>query len=428
MTGADVDRPIQGRSFPALPALPDRLWVPALLAALLALSFVGALLVRADGDPSLLVHAAPPWSDAAGARSSLTVQPDVEDGFDGQFFYRLGVAPWSTDTTVDGVTFDLPALRNARWGYGALAFVASAGDPDLVPWSLIGLNVIAAIAVGAVGGGLARSSGRHAAWGAVLFLWPGFAYSLSLDTSELVALAFLLGGLLALRHRRWASGALLFTAAVLTRDTTAAIPFGVALAGAWTWWDARRPMPARRTDTAAGGPIAAGQEDEQAAAIDLATAGLVALFAFGSWQMLQRHRFGAFPLTSSGDKNLSGPLGGLVDLLRNVIPPSSGEEAFRLLSVAGLLGLIGLAAWCWPRSTTPLAERVAWLPAVAVVVVLNAYLWSGATAFMRASTEAGLLSILVIVGSPRRWLLPLASAGVAGLWFLTAAAQLSKLG
>lgn len=421
MTGADVDRPVAARS------LPDRLWVPALLAALLALSFVGALLVRAHGDPSLLVHAAPPWSDAAGARQSLTVQPDVEDGFDGQFFYRLGVAPWSTDTTVDGVTFDLPSLRNARWGYGALAFLASAGDPDLVPWALIGLNVIAAVAVGAIGGALARSSGRHAAWGAVLFLWPGFAYSLSLDTSELVASAFLLGGLLALRHRRWASGALLFTAAVLTRDTTAAIPFGVALAGAWTWWDTRRPAPNQTEDPVA---VAVGHPDkgERAAAIDLATAGLVALFAFGSWQMLQRHRFGTLPLTSSGDKNLSGPLGGLVDLLRTVVPPSSGEEAFRLLSVAGLLGLIGLAAWSWRRSATPLAERVAWLPAVAVVVLLNAYLWSGATAFMRASTEAGLLSILVIVGSPRRWLFPLASAGLAGLWLLTAAAQLSKLG
>lgn len=399
--------------------------MPALLAALLAFGFVGALLVRANGDPSLLVHAAPPWSDATSARHSLTVQPNVDDGFDGQFFYRLGVAPWSTDTTVDGVTFDLPGLRNARWGYGALAFVASAGDPDLVPWTLIGLNVVAAIAVGAIGGGLAQSAGRHAGWGVALFLWPGFAYSLSLDTSELVASAFLLGGLLALRHRCWAAGAVLFTAAVLTRDTTAAIPFGVALAGAWTWWAAKKPAPQKPV-----GPAEVGRSDadERALGIDVATTGLVSLFAFGSWQMLQRHRFGSLPLTSSGDKNLSGLLSGLADLLRNVVPPASGEEAFRLLSAAGLLGLISLAAWCWRRSTTPLAERVAWLPAVAVVALLNAYLWSGATAFMRASTEAGLLSILVLFGSPRRWLLPVASAGLAGLWLLTAAAQLSKLG
>jgi LDH2 family malate/lactate/ureidoglycolate dehydrogenase len=83
---------------------------------------------------------------------------------------------------------------------------------------------------------------------------------------------------------------------------------------------------------------------------------------------------------------------------------------------------------CWGRSTAPLAERLAWLPAVAVVVVLNAYLWSGATAFMRAATEAGLLSILVILGSGRRAMLTLAGVGLGALWTLTALGQLTRLG
>jgi hypothetical protein len=118
----------------------------------------------------------------------------------------------------------------------------------------------------------------------------------------------------------------------------------------------------------------------------------------------------------------------LADQLETLLPPSGGEEAFRLLSVVGLVALLVVAAGCWRRSTAALAERVAWLPAVAVVVVLNAYLWSGATAFMRAATEAGLLSTLVVLGSSRRRLLPLVGLGLAGLWALTAVAQLSKLG
>ncbi|CAN5760360.1 hypothetical protein BH10ACT1_BH10ACT1_08210 [soil metagenome] len=422
MTGPNPDRSPGGRP------LPDRIWVPALVAALLALAFVGALLVRADGDVSLLVHAAPPNTSADGAPGSLTVQP-TDEGFDGQFFYRLGVDPWSTEATVDGVTFDLPSLRNARWGYGALAFVASGGDPDLVPWALVGLNLLAAVAVGAVGGGLARSSGRHAAWGLLLLLWPGFAYSLSLDTSELVAAAFLLGGLLALRHRRWLPAALLLAAAVLTRDTTAAVPFGVAATGAWTLGSTwRRARSGSDLDDRGGGSSDPDLADVGTDGATLVGVGGAALAVFVGWQLLQRSRFGGLPLTSSGDNNLSGPLGGLVDLLREVVPPSGGDEAFRLLSVLGLFGLIGLAAWCWRRSTAPLPERVAWLPAVAVVGLLNAYLWSGATAFMRASTEAGVLSILVVLGSTKRWVLPLASLGLAGLWLLTAGAQLAKLG
>ncbi len=415
----------------------DRLWVPAAAALVLAVAFVGALLVRADGDVSLLVHAGPPWTDPDGARGSLTVQ-EADEAFDGQFFYRLGVAPWSTDETVDGVTFDLPSLRNARWGYGALAWLASGGDADLVPWALVGLNVAAAVAVGAVGGGLARASGRHAAWGLLLVAWPGFAYSLSMDTSELVASAFALGGLLALRHRRLVPAALLFTAALLTRATATVVPFGVAAAGVWQWWGSR-PATGGRSRTAPPPVTGASVEGQVSGAVDPAEAkgrvgvrlvavGSAPLVAFGAWQLLQRARFGALPLTSSGDNNLAAPFAGLAEELATLLPPGGGDEAFRLLSAVGLLALLGGAAWVWRASAAPLVERVAWLPAVAVVVLLNAYLWSGATAFMRASTEAGLLAILVLLGSARHRLLALAGTGLAGLWALTAVAQLSKLG
>ena len=75
-----------------------------------------------------------------------------------------------------------------------------------MPWALIGINVIAATAVGGLSGALARSSGRHAAWGLLLALYPGFVYSLSLDTSELVAAAFLLAALLSLRRQTLGGG------------------------------------------------------------------------------------------------------------------------------------------------------------------------------------------------------------------------------
>ena len=111
----------------AVRRLPDRPAFVAVVCGLLAVLFVGALLIRDDGDPSLLVHAAPPWSDARAAPGSLTVQ-SVDKGFDGQFFYRIAVSPLSTDRAVAGVRFDLPALRNARWLYGATGWAASGGD------------------------------------------------------------------------------------------------------------------------------------------------------------------------------------------------------------------------------------------------------------------------------------------------------------
>lgn len=378
------------------------------------------------------------------------MQP-ADQAFDGQFFYRLGVAPWSTEHEVAGVTHDLPALRNARWGYGALAWLGSGGNPDLVPWSLAGLNVIAATAIGAIGGALAASAGRHRAWGVMFVFWPGFAYSLSLDTSELVASAFVLGGLLALRHRYWLTSAALLSAAVLTRDTTTVIPFAIAASGAYAWITNRpiqlsplyngvavvqtkplRPGPPQTAKTRSRSLFATAAANvrirQTIEARDTTEVGLIALVAFGGWQLLLRSRFHALPLTSSGENNLSVPFGGLVDQVLKVVPPSDGAEVFRLISIIGLTALLGTAGWVWRRSTPSTPERVAWIPAVAVVVVLNAYLWSGATAFMRASTEAGLLSIVVILSSIRTRLLPFVGVGLASLWAFTAVAQLSKLG
>ncbi|MCB0978089.1 MAG: hypothetical protein KDB02_11585 [Acidimicrobiales bacterium] len=390
-------------------------------ALLLAVAFVAVLLLRAGGDPSILVHAGPPWTHADEAPASLTVQA-ADQAYDGQFFYRLGVSPWSTERIVGGVENDLPSLRNARWGFGALAWVASGGDADLVPWALIALNLGAAFAVGALGGALARTSGRHTAWGLLFFLWPGFAYSLSLDTSELVASAFVLAGLLAARKRQGLGAAAALTAAVLTRDTTAVVPFGFAIAGAWS-------MFGRAAVERAGSDVgrSPGREPGPMSGVRALATGAVPLAVFVIWQLVQRSRFGSLPLTSSGDNNLSGPLVGFVQEVGKLVPPGSGEEGFRLLFALGLVGVLVLGAWCFRRSQVPPPERVAWVAAAGVVVLLSEVLWAGATAFMRAGTELGLMTTVVLLGTEIRLPRRLLAVGFTAGWLLTAVAQVTKI-
>ncbi len=399
--------------------VPDRLWVPTLAALLLALAFVAALAVRADGDLSLLVHAGPPWTDADAAPGSLTVQA-ADEAFDGQFFYRLGVDPFSDEEQVAGVTFDVPSVRSARWGYGALAHVLSGTDTDLVPEALVAINVVAAATLGAVGGGLARAFGRHAAWGVLFVLWPGFAYSISLDTAELLATTFALGGLLAGHHRRWALAAVLLSAGVLTRDSAVVFAAGVGALGLLRLLVGR---PARQWR----GPFAAG-----------AAVGVV----YVGWQLVTRARFGKLPSTEAGALNLGAPFVDLVSAVTAALVPSGGEEAFRLLSFAGLFALIGAAGWAWwalrrrigddlhgrADEGTLGAAWLAWLPAVAVVALMTDYVLAGATSFMRTSAEVAVLSMVLLLAAAPRRLLALAVAGSGGLWLLTAAAQVAKLG
>ncbi len=64
--------------------------------------------------------------------------------------------------------------------------------------------------------------------------------------------------------------------------------------------------------------------------------------------------------------------------------------------------------WSWPRTQATWTERVAWVGAVGVVLLLSASTCGRGRheAFLRASTEAGVLSALVVLGSGRRWAVP----------------------
>ena len=73
---------------------------------------------------------------------------------------------------------------------------------------------------------------------------------------------------------------------------------------------------------------------------------------------VQRARFGELPLTSSGDNNLSSPFGGLVEQLGGVLPPSSGPDAFRLLSMMGLIALIVAASVVGRRFLTAFSGQL----------------------------------------------------------------------
>ena len=131
------------------------------------------------------------------------VLPTANDG---------AVATWGEDPTNQlrqntkleegGAKFDLFDKR---------LFISMAGfyqertittGPGGVPYMLVAVNVAALTALAALGAVIARQGGRHAAWGLLLPAYFGLVTSLSRDTAEPVAAAFLVAGLLAIRARR----------------------------------------------------------------------------------------------------------------------------------------------------------------------------------------------------------------------------------
>ena len=154
-------------------------------------------------------------------------------GYDGQFYYRFAFDPVDWHSTAHGITVDHP-YRYTRIGYSVVAWVLSAGGHGrALPLVLVGVNLVCVAAMAWLGGLLARESGRHALWGLLFAAYFGLVVSVGRDTSEPLADACLLGGLLACRHRRYVAAAALIAYAVFTNEPVLVLPVVLALTRLW---------------------------------------------------------------------------------------------------------------------------------------------------------------------------------------------------
>jgi hypothetical protein len=226
---------------------------PAVVMAVALLAAGIYVLFRLDAfgwDPSRFVVAGSEYV-TAGAPSTLAVLPG-SGGYDGQFFFRLALDPFTTTRIAHGIILDLPAYRQQRIVYPLLAWLFSGGNPVAAAWALIGVNVAAYAGLGYLAGSLARSYNRNALLGLIVVAYPGFLMSLSRDLCEIVATFFLLASLLALRKQRYLSSALLMTLAILSKETTIVVAGAMGLDWVLTlvrnYWRARHGRPALHND------------------------------------------------------------------------------------------------------------------------------------------------------------------------------------
>ena len=144
-----------------------------------------------DGDVSRFVVAGDLFVTAADAPSNLAILSD-SDGYDGQFYYRLALTPFTSDMVSHGVSFDGgPAYRQQRIMYPLLAYLASLGQPLLAPMALVGVNLLSAALLGWLAGQLAQQYGCHALTGLGLALYPGLLLVFDRDLGELTEAMFL---------------------------------------------------------------------------------------------------------------------------------------------------------------------------------------------------------------------------------------------
>lgn len=317
-------------------------------------------------------------------------------GYDGQFYYRLAINPVNFAHTAYGITMD-QAYRFMRIGYPVITWLASAGQRALVPWMLVAVNAAAIGVLGWLGGHIARQGGWHAAWGLLLPGYFGLVTSLSRDTAEPVAAAFMVAGLLAVRARRPGLAAGLLAFAALTRETAMVAVAALAIVRV-TGLVRRRSGP--------------GRDD---------LAWFVPAAVFAAWQMVVYAFIGTFPLGADGSRNAGAPFAAPLEAIRYNLGHInwSGYNAVDIwLTELAVLLVFAVAALCSLRtSRAPAHERLALVLFLIEICVITPSTWSSRTADLRSFVEVYLMAVIVLLGRPpqswRRpgaWLLPVATA------------------
>jgi hypothetical protein len=341
------------------------------------------------GDPSYFVVAGPPATNPSGVLPNLHVFP--EGTYDGQYFYRLALEPWTGSLTAYGITFDAPVYRQERILYPLLAWAASLGNWQLVPWTLVAVNLIAVGVLAYTAAALAVCS-RRAAFASVLVpFYPGYVATVVRDLGELTEAAALCTGILLTHHRRYGFAAAALTASALARESAIGVPIAGTL-----WWAVGR----LRKQPPLGPPLKVW---------------LLPIVAFVVWSRLLTYRWAA-PDVLQGLINFAWPpLGGLLSgfsVLNGLHPDWRVDLGLLALVIAPVVFVIADFA---RRSDAAGPLHLACMLYAGLAIFYSAFVWRDEYAFPRALHEVFLTAALALL-SANAWIVRLLTLPTLWLW------------
>ena len=234
--------------------------LPGLLALLIGALYAGWRLAEASWDPLALAE--------LGSRYALG-SPDGSPGYDGQFNYYIATT-LSPQAVVEHL--DVPAYRYQRILYPLLARLLALAQPAWIPWTLLGLNLLAhALGTAALAAYL-EGKGLKSRYALSYGLWVGLIAPVGLDLNEPLSYALVIAAWLLLERRRSLAAAACLGLALFAKETALIFWFAALAAALFTSRDRR---------------FLAG----------LSAGGL----AFAAWQLWLFTQFGRIGLGSGGD-------------------------------------------------------------------------------------------------------------------------------
>jgi hypothetical protein len=303
-------------------------------------------------------------------------------GYDGQFYYRFAFNPFNWNSTAYGITVD-HTYRYTRLGYPLVAWIVSLGGHGrLLPTVLVVLNLIFVGLMAWLGAKFARESGRHALWGLLFVAYFGLVISVGRDTSEPLADACMLGGLLAYRHSRYVWAALLVTYGVFTGEPILVLAVAVAVTRLYQFWR-KRARP--------------GRPD-----LVWVLPGAVYVVLQVIEKLVVKGKSGGAADASS---NLTLPFKALVPGVYRDIKDLSwthlGMYDYNLIEFIALAVIVVAGFLVIRSSTAALHEKVAFVGFVLVeMVIASGQYWDSTFGDGRTYIDAFLMAILVLLATP----------------------------
>jgi len=204
----------------------QRSWLrrPAVIVAVFYTAIVIALLATHEWDARFFATLGPQWQRH---------DPGLSKRADGSIYYAFATDP-------RGAAEQYPRARTARVLYPMAARVLALGSSELVPWTLVLVNVLAIVLGTEVLHRLLER--RHLpSWAALAYGgWVGLGLALLHDTGEPISYLCALLGIAWLERSRPALACAAFVAALLGRETTILLIAPYLLTGpdhgAFRWW------------------------------------------------------------------------------------------------------------------------------------------------------------------------------------------------
>lgn len=285
----------------------------------------------------------------------------ASEGYDGEFYYRLALNPFTSKISDYGIILDVPSYRHQRIMYPILVWIFSLGKSELIPFMLFFINFIAILVLTLLGSYLAKLLNLNPIWGITFALFPGFIYSFSSDLAEIVQALFLLSGIILLKKSKYFYGATFFSLATLTRESSLIIPISLFI------FSAKRKYM------------------------------LIPITVFATFQFILLSVWGEFPFSSKASA-FTLPFFGLVSFLTNILSGPNFPRIFFLQ--IGFLFTLALSVLIALKSAKiEKYIKLSFLLYTALALCFSTLIWVEDKAFLRSLNEFYFLGIIILLSS-----------------------------